>query len=597
MTTKKVNTSSLMHGLTGASHVMGRKTNVSVEFKGEQACTDGNTITLPQLPESEMITQHEADVIRGFADHESGHIRHTNMDTGKKFLNTASPFTAGLYQVLEDTRLEDKVSKEYSGARKNLNALNTQISEDMFEQVQKATPEQLSDIPTMAQFGIVSEANRVNAIPKAEESLAVLPEELQKNLEGWVKASKDCKTSTAVERLAKHITEIFGQDPNLTQEPEEIPDMNREGDQEKGEGQEGEGQEGEGQEGEVQEGEVQEGEGQEGEGQEGEVQEGEGQAKGGKGASNITIDENNLFTTSREEAISNLKLEYGDGKQNVIYTSRDVKHVQAGTRGGTIGQYDKVKRKVNPVINVLRNKLLRYLKSLENRDWDSGRIEGRLDVRRLVSAYTGERNVYRQRAECAEPDTAISILVDLSGSMDSRIHAARNCAVSLCEALEVTPFAYNITGFTTGDDIRDKGEGVWATERLVSVTFKDWNKKLYESRTALADMVHFVGNNNNDSASIQLAADDLASRPEKRKILFVLSDGSPAYDLSSYPTKIDEHLKKTVKQVEDSGIEVVGIGIETDCVKNFYTDNFVVNNPSDLAGRALDKIFSLTTNR
>ena len=60
--------------------------------------------------------------------------------------------------------------------------------------------------------------------------------------------------------------------------------------------------------------------------------------------------------------------------------------------------------------------------------------------------------------------------------------------------------------------------------------------------------------------------------------MMVLSDGSPA----GYGNHrdLDKHLKDTVKRLSGEGINMVGIGIETDCVKDYY-ENYAVLNEAD----------------
>jgi cobalamin biosynthesis protein CobT len=94
---------------------------------------------------------------------------------------------------------------------------------------------------------------------------------------------------------------------------------------------------------------------------------------------------------------------------------------------------------------------------------------------------------------------------------------------------------------------------------------------------------------NTDGESVLWAAARLATRKEKRRILFVLSDGQPQNgDTDS--DKLDAHLKEVVKMVSKHGIECVGIGILTDCVKEFYPHSVVVNNINDLVSTAYGEI-------
>jgi cobaltochelatase CobT len=73
---------------------------------------------------------------------------------------------------------------------------------------------------------------------------------------------------------------------------------------------------------------------------------------------------------------------------------------------------------------------------------------------------------------------------------------------------------------------------------------------------------------NVDGESVAWAARRLAARPEKRKILVVISDGRPATmaaGKSFHETWriLQDHLRYVVKSITSSGIEVIGIGAGT----------------------------------
>ena len=70
--------------------------------------------------------------------------------------------------------------------------------------------------------------------------------------------------------------------------------------------------------------------------------------------------------------------------------------------------------------NVLRRTLERKLAAKMKRSWVGGQQQGRLDSRRLVGAYTGSENIYKQREDSDDIDTAVMILIDHSMSMSGR---------------------------------------------------------------------------------------------------------------------------------------------------------------------------------
>jgi len=76
---------------------------------------------------------------------------------------------------------------------------------------------------------------------------------------------------------------------------------------------------------------------------------------------------------------------------------------------------------------------------------------------------------------------------------------------------------------------------------------------------------------------ITLAAEALKKRTEESKVLVVVSDFFP----SGYED-IEEELKERIKKIEKSGIGVIGIGVNSRAVKDYFQINCIVENPYEL---------------
>ena len=85
---------------------------------------------------------------------------------------------------------------------------------------------------------------------------------------------------------------------------------------------------------------------------------------------------------------------------------------------------------------------------------------------------------------------------------------------------------------------------------------------------------------NCDPESVDMAARRLITRPEERKILMVLSDGQPAFRGDMYTAR--KQLLKVVHDIENAGIEVIGIGIEDSSVSSYYPKHVVISDVMDL---------------
>lgn len=85
---------------------------------------------------------------------------------------------------------------------------------------------------------------------------------------------------------------------------------------------------------------------------------------------------------------------------------------------------------------------------------------------------------------------------------------------------------------------------------------------------------------NVDGESVQIAANRLMRRREARKILMVLSDGHPA--CPGNRTALRAHLKRSVKEAESWGVDVLGIGINSDAPQQFYGKFVLLKEVSQL---------------
>jgi cobaltochelatase CobT subunit len=270
---------------------------------------------------------------------------------------------------------------------------------------------------------------------------------------------------------------------------------------------------------------------------------------------------------------------------------------------GDAGDYDYIMMKMAGYINVMRRKLERAILSKANRDWETGKEDGRIDSKRLVSAVAGRVDVFKDRIDQPEMDTALSVLVDLSGSMYGQpAEVASECVVAIAESLDRTGVAYEILGFNSQSSqeaklapkiSRAESEGSdlrWSRYEPIDIwEFKRFSDRLFEAKGSISQLKECVGGNNVDGESVMIAFKRLKQRPEKRKILMVFSDGQPAAHSDS-PSMLRVHLKKVVRTILKSGVECIGIGILSDAVKRYYPTYVVVDSLEDLATNVMEQL-------
>lgn len=604
-------TDDVVSGLSRASVTMGRDSGVRVVFKGKQAKTDGMVITLPSLPSGKTITQEQVSVIRGLSDHESGHIRHTDMHDYQRWSNSLrdgkpikeNQLLMTLNNCIEDVRIERPIKREYSGSVSNLNVKNSVYDREALEVWDKAEVE--VDPSSVENFGPMSikwTEHSADGISNGATLMSRLSQAIQDHAKNWHESVVMCRTSRDSQRLAEYIYDQIKDDPDLEQDPEPIPqdaiqngedgepDTSQEqpnGKPEKGQGGHGEPM----------------GEGEEGEGSEGHGGYGasEGEVKFSDGDPTKVIEQ--MFPPEPDN--NNAYITPYTTEDDYWHTPKDSPSAQMmdryqHAREHGMSSYNEALVNCSATTNILRNKVMRFLKTKELRDWDGGREVGRLDTRRLVSAYNGSSNVFKVKTDRSEIDTAISILGDLSGSMDGeKAYALRDCCVALAEALEPTMFKYTINGFSTYLGMHGWGESSEGENMRVGsldmIGIKSWDQRLFEAKPYIGSIPQFVLADNNDPESILWCASDLKKRPEKKKVMIVLSDGHPATCINNQQgNALSSATKNAVRQCERDGIQMIGIGIMSDAVKLFYPNYHVVQDVSGLGDRVMDQILSLT---
>ena len=182
----------------------------------------------------------------------------------------------------------------------------------------------------------------------------------------------------------------------------------------------------------------------------------------------------------------------------------------------------------------------------------------------------------RRTAETDLLDTAIIILGDGSGSMSGEKFATMAKGCALCnEAFgNVLHVPLSIAAFSSSGDIPVIGIMKGFNERVsadvMSERFADF-------------LIHMSGNN--DADTLQWAYRRILERPEKRKVIIVLSDGSPADGLGDPYYALEQVTKEILRE---GRVDLYGIGILDDNVKHFYPKSKVIYHIGELEHALVD---------
>ena len=215
---------------------------------------------------------------------------------------------------------------------------------------------------------------------------------------------------------------------------------------------------------------------------------------------------------------------------------------------------------------------------------------GKLDRRRLATlnrpGYLPNRNVFTQTAPGQKQDVSVIIVMDCSGSMTgSKLRLARQGVVLLGDVLmQLKPLGVEFSAFGFTTKRNQKGEkNASRRESIRHYTFKSWDDDW--RLTAARTMTDLDCRNNADADSVKWAVHSLAGRKSARKIMLVLSDGSPACRGKNYHQR--RELKAVIQGAMKAGIEVHGIGIKDSSVLAFYPVCEVVNDVQELSSSVI----------
>lgn len=592
----------LIHELGQTAAVFGRNKEVSLQFEGDGAYTDGKEIVLPAIDSVVEFDHNATMVMRGYLDHEAGHIRHTDFNALKKFVKTNTEGAKHIWNCLEDMWLERKVMEEYPGAQKNLTVLSENVGQKELEVLKSG----------LIQFDQMNYDNVTSAILRMgrkdyggepnKEMIDLMPENYRAWGEKWVEEAHKCRNSSelmnlaiAIEKMIEEAKQAKSKDkPDPSEgDPEEFKfDPNGDITQgkpvpsnDKSEAQKAK-----------------------------EIAEG----KGSKLAKDLGEWAKEFIKGETDKYFDKVK-----GKKPKSYkvlttrfdevydrdsTNSRTNHRHSQMKKASVTDYEKQKMNLGGLVNTMKARLRRALMAKENRDWDFGREFGRLDTKRLVAGFQGASQVFKQRQDRLEMDTAVHFLVDLSGSMSGeKISVAASAVIALAECLEGTQIKYQISGFSNDGhtdgleklytEARAEGTKYHRYEPLNLFRYKRFGESLQVAKGAVSSIRNHAGGNNSDRDAVLWAYHELAKRPEKRKVLFVLSDGCPANATIGGVERnaLVGGLQMAIDEVSKSGVECVGIGICDDTVQDIYPKNVVIHDVRDLSGAIFTQLSNLLT--
>ena len=231
--------------------------------------------------------------------------------------------------------------------------------------------------------------------------------------------------------------------------------------------------------------------------------------------------------------------------------------------------------------------------------WLHGQEEGYIDGRQLSQLITSpsERRLFRLEQHAPVSDSAVSFLIDCSGSMREHIESVAILVDVMARALDQIGVVTEVLGFTTNAWNGGRAQKTWTRagrpphpgrlNEVAHLIFKDSDTSWRRARPAMGALLKSdLFREGIDGEAVTWAAQRLVQRHDGRRLLLVLSDGSPtdgATALANDVHYLDHHLAHVVADLQAQGeVEIYGVGVGLD-LSPYYRHN-----------RALDLSHSVT---
>lgn len=251
------------------------------------------------------------------------------------------------------------------------------------------------------------------------------------------------------------------------------------------------------------------------------------------------------------------------------------------------GVYEQNRREVLPIIDALESDLRELFVARKAKKWHSGfRTGKRIDIKkRMQEEALGisaiESKAWQKRELPQEKDYAITLLVDLSGSMaeGGKINETFKGAIVLAEVLSRLSIDTEILGFN---------------DRLYEYQAygQDMSQEVRDRMGTMPQEVHTErARFNDDGWALDEASERLAKQKATEKFLFVLSDGVPIpSDIhlgSRYELGI---IVRKIMEGTDQKLIGLGIGPGTYHVSNYYPNSIANIGVQEMAAKLADVI-------
>jgi len=494
-----------------------------VYFKGSGAATNCyTTIYLPAIRDDAVLHRSKLERYCGYILHEWSHIQYTK----NIYIENHHPnegYVRQLWNALEDGWIEQKTINE--GFVPNAPRLFTTLVEGIYREALDANIDW--NDPRQWPFALAVWSRKYVTIrPAVAPEIAAIFDEA---------VSRPANHSSDNLEIAKWVY------TQLSKHLEQNPTLDNPAPQQ-GEGEQGEGEQGEG----------------------------ESQGDGEQGASNGDLDKVTDPTAVEPTPEEHIESASEREKRESSSDYRDIAVPVGGEEVQPPCASSGVLYQPTATPARLRYELNRLFEGSAREQHNHGQRAGQVNVGALYR-HSFDDAVFSRRQEEEGIDTALYILIDVSGSTSNRrgdrngptiFQAEFSAAHAIIDALRGANVQIAVDAFAS-----------------YIAQIADWGAGIAKFKSNHAHAYGAAGSGTDDYAAVRHAHKRLLARPEKRKVLLVFTDGKGREDKVREQCEVGTNL----------GITTIGIGIGVN-VGGVYPQSVYVDSISELASVSLKQI-------
>lgn len=291
---------------------------------------------------------------------------------------------------------------------------------------------------------------------------------------------------------------------------------------------------------------------------------------GGASAGSVQEMQSIAASIAEEKAVKEIQKELDDAMMETIRnTNQPLIHLKTAVDvkrhfEPNPAKYEGILERITPYLRNLIRQSKEILRDMTELTVQHHRRYG--PIIEANAAYRHDGSFFAKKKQPIEvPDMAIVVLQDISGSMAGRKTEA---AIEMMILLE--RFANAI-----GVPIMIATHNVTRKNRVNLGIYTDFTSAMPDKdRYSLAGIT--TSGCNRDGVPIRVCCEMLAKRPERVKLMFVISDGAP-YDDNYSGTAAREDISQAVTEYRRKGLTVFGAAIDKDrmVIEQIYGDNFI----------------------